>query len=73
MFSLFKRNNKKVKTGDVVVIKKDFIKNFPNITKNSILTVEEVKNEKAVVVFMNDKGNQIFRESLPVDAIVRTG
>ena len=73
MFNLFKKNSKKIKTGDIVVVKKSFLNKFPNLSLNSILTVEKVENEKAVVVFMNDKGTQVFRETLPVEVIVKTG
>ena len=72
LFDFFKKKSK-VKSGDIVLVKKEFLGGFPNISLNSILTVEQVENQKAIVVFMSDKGDKIFRESIPVEAIVTTG
>jgi len=76
LFDFLKLINKKkkpIKTGDIVLVKTEFINNFPNITKQSILTVQKVENKKAIVVYMSDKGDKIFKESLPVEAIYKTG
>lgn len=68
---LLRKKTKALKAGDVVVVKSVFLNKFPVITKTSLLTVEDINNEMASVIFMNDTGSKIIREKLPLIALKR--
>ena len=68
---LFKKKKSSIKSGDVVVVKKNYLTNFPFVSRSSLLTVEKILGEKASVVFMNDEGKKILRESIPVVALTK--
>jgi hypothetical protein len=64
---------KKLQIGDVVKVKKPFYGKFPSVSRHSLLTVEKIQSENAIVIFMNDTGNNIFRETIPVVALAKVG
>ncbi len=72
-FNFFKKKKKQIQNGDVVIVKRPFLGKFPNISKNSILKVEDIQSETAIVVFMNDAGNNIYREKVPLLAFSKVG
>ena len=71
--SLFRKKRKQITIGDVVILKKTYLDNFPIVSKDSLLKVENISNEKAFVVFMNDLGNKVYRETIPLYALAKVG
>ena len=57
--------------GDHVMMKKEYKTKFPNVSTFSILKVEKIDENKATVVFMNDK--DIYHETVPVNALFKVG
>jgi hypothetical protein len=72
-FLFGKPKKKKLQIGDVVQVKRPFYNKFPSVSRHSLLTVENIQSENAVVIFMNDSGNNIFRETIPVIALAKVG
>jgi hypothetical protein len=74
LFKFFlKKKKKKIQIGDVVQVKRPFYSKFPTISKSSLLTVEQIQSDNAVVIFMNETGSNIFRETIPVVALAKVG
>ena len=71
MFFQLLKKKKPLKQGAITMVKKEFLSKFPNVSKSSLLTVEEIVNGKASVIFMNDKGTKVFKEIIPVFALVK--
>ena len=53
------------------MMKKEYKTKFPNVSTFSILKVEKIDENKATVVFMNDK--DIYHETVPVNALFKVG
>ncbi len=70
---LFKKKVEKIAYGDVVILKRNYLRNFPSITRYSILKVDSIERDTALVIFMNDKGNQVLNEKIPIIALVKVG
>jgi septin family protein len=71
--SFFKRKTPQIKVGDVVTLKKTYLNEFPVVTKSTLLTVQEVQNDEAQVIFMNSTGTNISRQTIPVFALTKVG
>jgi hypothetical protein len=70
MFGLFKKATP-VQPGAVAMIRKEYGKQFPQISRSSLLNVQQIVNGKAIVQFFNDKATAILAAEIPVSALVK--
>jgi hypothetical protein len=67
---LRRKPKKPLKQGDYVMLREKYKDKYPGVPTDYAMVIEEIKDNKAVVVFMTIK-NQILRETIAVHALSR--
>jgi hypothetical protein len=68
-----KKKNTKITVGDVVAITRNFAAQYPFVSRSTILTVQKVENDTAVVIFMNKTGTDVSHENIPLKVLKKIG
>lgn len=61
---------KPLRQGDYVMLREKYKHKYPGVPTDYAMVIEEITDDKAVVVFMTTK-NQILKETIPLYALSR--